>query len=311
LNSQPPVFICGALRSGTTLLHLMLHHHPDIINPGEFDFMFDFVKNDNEFPDPKDYHEFLDKDRIFKSHNLQIDPTLNFSELLHSFVSQINKENDVLALNVHRNFQRIPYLFPEAKYIHLLRDPRDVARSSIEMGWRGNVYYGVEHWIATELSWDVLEKALSPEQYTTLYYEKLIENPEIVLNDLCRFLGVPYNASMLDYPLHSTYKKPDKSLIQQWKHKLSQREVQYVEAKAGHIMVEKGFQMSGFPSIQIGSMEKLKLALQNKFYRINFGLKKYGLVLYTIEKTTKFLGLKELNKKYFLMKEEVNKKHLR
>lgn len=289
----------------------MLDHHPNIKNPGEFDFLFDSIQGENNFPDVRDYHEFLDKSRIFKSQHLNIDTSLDFPGLLHSFIGQLSDKDHVLALNVHRNFHRIPAIFPDAKYIHLLRDPRDVARSSIEMGWRGNVYYGVEHWIATELSWSALEKKIRPEQFTTLYYEQLIENPETVLNDLCRFLDIPYHPGMLDYPLHSSYKKPDITLIQQWKRKLSKREIQYVEAKAGKLMEQRKFQLSGLPLIQASPIEKLILAIQNKIYRVKFGIKRYGISLYTIEKATKLLGLEKINKKYFLMKEEINKQHLR
>ena len=311
MQTDSPIFVSGALRSGSTLLHLMLNQHPRIDNPGEFDFMFDLIEGENGFPSITDYYAFLDKSRIFLSRNLIIDKSLNFPELLQSFVTQLSQNNRVLALNVHRNFHRIPHIFPNAKYIHLIRDPRDVARSSIEMGWRGNVYYGVNHWIETELSWDLLQKKLQPENYTTVYYEELIENPESLLNNLCNFMGIPYDPKMLDYPLHTSYKKPDKSLIQQWKRKLSEREIQYVESKAGKLMEERGFQMSGLPIIQVGLMEKIKLMIQNKLYRINFGVKRYGFALYTVEKMTKFLRLDQLNKKYFMMKEEVNKKHLK
>jgi Sulfotransferase family len=305
------VFVCGALRSGSTLLHLMLDHHTNIDNPGEFDFMFDLVKDDGEFPRLEDYHEFLGNSRIFKSKNLTIDNTLSFSALIHSFVAQLGKKNQVLALNVHRNFHLIPLLFPNAKYIHLLRDPRDVARSIIEMGWRGNVYYGVNQWIDTEQSWDKISTLIRPDQFTILYYEKLIENPGVELNNLCEFMGIPYSASMLDYPLHSTYTEPDKTLAQQWKRKLSQREIQYVEAKAITLMTSRGFALSGHPLIQIGTIERVKLMLQNKIFRVKSGIKRYGLILYTCEKIANYLGLKTLHTKLYLMKDEINRQNLR
>lgn len=305
------IFVSGALRSGSTLLHLMLDHHPGIKNPGEFDFMFDLVKDDSGFPDLNDYYGFLDRNRIFKSKNLTIDTSLSFPELIQSFSTQLSEKEQVLALNVHRNFHRIPLLFPEAKYIHLLRDPRDVAQSSIGMGWQGNVYFGVDHWIDTELSWNKLAKQISPEQYITVYYEKLIENPEAELNNLCAFMGIPYDVRMLDYPLHSTYKKPDKTLAQQWKRNLSQREIQYVEAKASGLMESRGFSMSGHPFIQIGLMERIKLTLQNKLFRINFGFKRYGVAIYVFEKLTKYLGLEKLNKRYLLMQRQIDLQHLK
>ncbi len=311
MNLNQPVFICGALRSGSTLLHLMLDHHPNVKNPGEFDFMFDLVNDLNGFPDAQAYHEFLDKSRIFKSKRLNIDKSLGFKELIGSFATQLKEQDKVLALNVHRNFNRIPALFPDAKYVHLLRDPRDVARSSKEMGWRGNVFYGVDHWINTEQSWIKLEKTLKPEQFTTVHFEQLIENPETVLAELCRFLGLKYDTAMLDYHLHSSYKKPDKTLVQQWRQKLSEREIQLVEVKADHLMTQNGYPLSGLPCARIGVLEKLQLILQNKLFRVTFGIKKYGISLYVLEKLTQFTGLKQWHKALFLRKEDINRRHLK
>lgn len=289
----------------------MLDHHPNIKNPGEFDFMFDLVTGQNGFPAIDAYHEFLDKSRIFKSKHLKIDNALNFQDLITSFTTQLSERDQVLALNVHRNFNRIPALFPDAKYVHLLRDPRDVARSSKEMGWRGNVFYGVDHWINTELSWLKLEKTIKPEQFTTVRFEQLIESPETVLSELCRFIGLAYDPAMLDYHLHSSYKKPDKTLVQQWRRKLSEREIQYVEAKAARLMAQTGYPLSGLPQVQIGALEKINLMLQNKLFRVTFGVKKYGIVLYALEKLTQFLGLKQWHKTLFLKKEDINRQHLK
>ena len=39
-----------------------------------------------------------------------------------------------LAINIHRNFATAREFFPRARFIHLVRDPRDCARSAIGMG---------------------------------------------------------------------------------------------------------------------------------------------------------------------------------
>ena len=45
------VFVYGALRSGTTAFRLMLDAHPLTVNPGEFDFLFDYLHADDTCPD--------------------------------------------------------------------------------------------------------------------------------------------------------------------------------------------------------------------------------------------------------------------
>jgi len=65
------------------------------------------------------------------------------------------RDEDILSLSIHRNAPKTAVL-PEAKIVHLRHDPR-VARSSIGMGWARYSYFGVEHWIGTEIRWDIAD----------------------------------------------------------------------------------------------------------------------------------------------------------
>jgi hypothetical protein len=279
LNSVSPVFVVAPVRSGSTVLHLMLDSHPEIINSGECDFFFDQL-NGRKFPKVKEYHKWLTLNRIFNAKKLEVDVGLSYLDLIYSFIAQLKKNDSILALNVHRNFQRIPYVFPEAKYIHLLRDPRDVARSCIGMGWVGHVYYGVDIWIDAESAWDQLQVTLKDAQYIEVRYEDLIQNTEQTLTDICEFLGVEYSAEMMDYAAHSTYDLPDKRLVYQWKKNYSERELCLVEGKLGGMLADRGYDPSGFPSATPRNYELVWLALTNKSYRIKFNIKTYGLFLY-------------------------------
>jgi len=305
------VFICGALRSGSSLTHLMLDHHPCLKNPGEFDFLFDQVADNGKFPEIKEYHDWLSTHRIFQSKNLEIDESLPYVDLINSFISQLSEPNNLLALNIHRNFDRIPFIFPDAKFIHLVRDPRDVARSSIGMGWAGNVYYGVDHWIDTELSWEQLQQKISLEQHFEIRFEDLILSPEEKLKSLCNFMGVEYSAEMLGYVDNSTYSKPDPSLVRQWKTKLTTREIQHVEFKAKPLMQELGYALSGHPLVEVGFFERLQLKIGNKVFRFTFAIKRYGFALYVKERFSRTFKLSAMNKQTKIAINEVSRKHLK
>ena len=80
------IFICGALRSGSSLTHLMLDSHAQLKNPGEFDFLFDKITDEGKFPQINEYHEWLSYHRIFQSKSLVIDKRLSFPELIESFI---------------------------------------------------------------------------------------------------------------------------------------------------------------------------------------------------------------------------------
>jgi len=305
------IFVCGALRSGSSLTHLMLDHHPNIKNPGEFDFLFDQISDDGVFPEIDRYHDWLSSHRIFQSKSLLIDKSLTYRELINSFIKQLSVDGSVLALNIHRGFYRIPFIFPDAKYIHLIRDPRDVSRSSIGMGWAGNVYYGVDHWVATENDWIFLQEKMPSEQVLQIKFEDLITSPEKVLSGVCKFVGLAYSERMMDYTLKSTYSKPDASLVNQWKRKLSVREIQYVELKASHLMSTLGYELSGEALISISLVEKIKLKIFNKLFKLRFSIRRYGFFLCFKERFSLLFNLKSMHKQAILKRRAIATAYLK
>ena len=56
---EEPVFLVGAERSGTTMLRLMLDHHPQVTFGAESQFLVNMVTDDGRFPDLTEYREWL------------------------------------------------------------------------------------------------------------------------------------------------------------------------------------------------------------------------------------------------------------
>lgn len=286
-----PVFLVGPVRSGSTFLRLMLNAHPSIINPGECDFLFDQVSDDGITPEMAVYRHWLSFNRIFQSKHLKIDPALDYPGLMNSFIDQFSRDDAVLMLNVHRHFHRIPKVFPKARFIHLLRDPRDVARSCIGMGWVGHVYYGVDIWREAELSWEKVKPMLSEDQFLEIRYEDLLEDVEAGLTKICHFLGLEYTDQMMNYASSSSYELPNKNLSYQWKKRYSHRELQLVEGKVGEMLVARGYELGGAGSAHPGWFEKVALAVGNKFFRFRFQVDRYGIGLYVENFLASRLGI--------------------
>ena len=305
------IFLSGALRSGTTMLHLILDHHPALKNPGEFDFLFDYLSENSDEPSTLTYHQQLAQDRIFLAKKLHLDPKLSYREQVINFAQQLQTDNQLLILNIHRNFHYAQNYFPDAKFIHFIRDPRDVARSSIGMGWAGNTYYGVDHWIKTEESWSLLRPQLRSGQFIELHYEDLVQSPEAQLAKLCEFLGVDFSDEMLGYNSNSTYEAPDPSLTFQWKKKQSPREVELVEYKTKTMMLQYGYELLHQLPKEPSSFEKCLLALKNKQAKTTFSINRYGAYLYLLNQLSRRLGLAATQKKCRMAMNEIDKKHLR
>ncbi|WP_341486047.1 sulfotransferase [Thioclava sp. GXIMD4215] len=288
------VFVYGALRSGTTVFRLMLDHHPMIANPGELDFLFDFLWPDPSHPTQWRYD--IDKmrlDWIFQAYGLIVPADKDGLDLLENFLYQIDARygsKPVMTINIHRNVDKVRAIFPEVKLIHMLRDPRDVARSSIGMGWSCNIYYGVDHWIKTEAAWD--KAGIAPDDPNTLQltYENLFRDIDSQLHRVCDFLDVPWDEEMLSYHRNSTYDPPDPKLIEQWRHKCSAEDIALLEGKARALLVARGYVPAGEGHVP-GSAEKLTLFLRQRMFQWRGGIEKLGAGLFFGEKLTRHLKL--------------------
>lgn len=113
---QPPAFLVGSERSGTTMLRLMLDHHPMLVWQDEFEFAVDMISPDGGFPDMGYYREWLSLHRIFLASGFTIDPTLDYARLIRGFLEQRRSRDGkpIVGATVHRHFDRLLHLWPEA-----------------------------------------------------------------------------------------------------------------------------------------------------------------------------------------------------
>lgn len=289
-SSFPCIFVYGALRSGTTLLRLMLKNHPGLQSPGEGDFLFDHITGgDGAW---RYNREALARDRIFKAKDLSLPDGVEGKALSDHLIAEMAaKDTGHLHLSIHRNAPTMKALFPNAKIIHLLRDPRDVARSSIGMGWAGNSYYGVDHWMGTERDWDA---AAYPEtEVLTVHYETLMADLEGELTRICEFLGLPFEPAMLKYYENSSYGPPDPGIAQKWKVKAGAREIALIEGRAGSLLEARGYEPAGAPALP-GGFEKLRLDASNRLGRWRHNIRRYGAGLFFGHHAARVLGLKSV-----------------
>ncbi|MGF1482413.1 MAG: sulfotransferase [Cyanophyceae cyanobacterium] len=294
-----PLFLVGAERSGTTLLRLMLAYHPQIAWCFEFEYAVDLIGEDGQFPQLADYYEWLETHRIFQSTGFTIAHHLDYTQLVNSFLIQQRErtQKPIIGATVHRHFDQLLQLWPQARFIHLLRDGRDVARSCIGMGWAGNVWTGVERWIEAEHLWKKLQNSLSCEAWLEIKYEELIAEPTATLTQICDFIGVSYSEAMLSYPQSTTYTQPESNLIGQWQRKLSEREVRLVESRIGQMLAERGYELSGLPPLVVTPVIKTQLQLQDWSSRLQFRIQRNGLPLVLSDYLARRLGIKQWQKR--------------
>jgi hypothetical protein len=278
-----PFFLVASQRSGTTLLRLMLDQHPEIAFQHEFELAIEQVTDSGEWPPIDDYHAWLETNRDFHHSGYTIDPSLDYPHLVDSFLRQkqaVSGDKPIVGATVHLHFDRLIHLWPNARFIHLLRDGRDVTRSVLAKQWAGNSYHAAGWWLDAEGCWTTLASHLDEDQKIEVRYEDLVVEPERELRRLCAFIGVQFHEAMLEYTRNAVqYPRPDPKLACQWKSKLPEREVRSIESRIGSMLAERGYELSGLPHLDIGPFKHRLLLFQSRLIRLPYRMDRYGVML--------------------------------
>jgi len=229
-NMNSPFFILGNPRSGTSLFRLMLNSHPNIIVPPESVFLQWWhekyknwsKKNSQNTIDVEEYvHDILNSKKI-EDWNLirqelinkinRLNPS-NYGELssiiyccYNKFKSDIDLIGDKNNYYIH-HLDLINSIYPNAKYIHLIRDGRDVACSykkikSLQTNskYKPDLVFKIKD-IALEWSENnfKIEKFLNNKMSLKIRYEDLLIDPIFYLSKVCKYLEIPFHSQMLDF----------------------------------------------------------------------------------------------------------------
>lgn len=304
-----PIFaLYGALRSGTTLLRLILRAHPRIRSEHENDFLLDHLRG--EGTDLRLEAEELAHDWIFRETGLRVPDTRDGRAAFEDLLAQHRAGwQGPTLLVLHRGIGRLMDLRPQTRVIHLLRDPRDVARSSIGMGWVGTPWHGVRHWIRTEEDWE--RNAARVTEVCEVRYEDLVRDPVPELTRVCRFMGLDYDPTMMDYVRTSTYSEIDAQMAEQWRRKMATRDIALVEHRVGGLLAGRGYGPSGHPVTAPTAPERLRLRIANRAGVWRTRVRRFGFVDPVLYGFAKRLGLEGLRRRMQLKLDEKQRAFLK
>jgi protein-tyrosine sulfotransferase len=178
-------------------------------------------------------------------------------------------------------------VFPEAKFIHMVRDPRDSVNSHSRSFGKKDIYIIARSWVGYNVSIQKI-KEKTPLKFHTLLYEELIVNTKNTLVSLCEFLDVPFSDSMMknrfmermeDMKQNKFFKRMEKihqSLLEpiniknigKWEREMNSESIAITEAIAGPLARNKyGYTMS-LKSNFSGKISYYKLFASYIQYRI-------------------------------------------
>lgn len=223
LNSpkdHSPVFIIGAGRSGTTLLRTILNNHPKIIIPPEsFGFRNGLIKFKclqhlswntlaekviKNYENGKEFFLWeMELSDVYKKANSLENSERTLADLIHLiFQEYLNAKDpsakiwgDKTPLNTYY-LDWVYKTFPNAKFINMIRDGRDVV-SSLKKAQLTNIQNGCLRWnLAINISRN-MESKMKSNQFINIFYEDLVSNPKQTINSICNFLELSFEDKLL------------------------------------------------------------------------------------------------------------------
>ena len=282
---KPPVFILGNRRSGTTMLRLMLTSHRDICIPPEGGFVVRLAWRHGRraVMDDSALRRFVCD--LFRLNHIR-DWGIDRSSLQARLVAMAPCSYSAAVAGVYEEYMErrcpgktrwgdktpwyvqyagdVSRLFPDAQFIHLVRDGRAVLASYRRVSHLpGEVASVAAEWISSVHAAMRVGATSGTTRYLELRYEDLVDAPEQRLRDVCRFLDHPFDEDMLDFWRRNrdeglvpdrhrdwkqlTFRQITSSRRAGWRDELSAGDISRFEAVAGGLLERLGYERHGGP----------------------------------------------------------------
>ena len=247
---NPYIFIVGCPQSGTTLLRRMVDAHPEIAITCEARWISEVVgrgrgidlagRASPRLPEVLEAHPTFATLGIGREELERLAggrPSYPaFVEALFDRYGAARGKRIVGARTPGcvRDMGLLHDLFPHARFVHLVRDGRDVCLSELEAA-RFTVTAAAHWW-----RWHVLQgrasgARLASELYVELRYEALVADPGGECRRLCDYLGVAFDPAMLRFHEGRTPFETD------WTRHMPREQVEEFEAAAGDALEAFGY----------------------------------------------------------------------
>lgn len=255
--AEPLLFIIGVPRSGTTLLATLLEGHPAIYVDNEAialrllrlrerlgreaasEAIRAEIAKDNRLSRFYDDVETEGQNKLGAAFHLSL---VGIAEKAGKQI-YLDKSPDAIPVA-----ERLAGLFPGARFLHVVRDPRPtvaslVSRQYLELNEAAMLYREwTEHALGLARWWPA-------ETLLRIRYEDLVARPEETLRSTCKFLQLPYHNELLQLGTSAATTGPgayvkssfDVAKLEGWKKKMSARDVATIESICRPVMSKLGY----------------------------------------------------------------------
>jgi len=272
-----PLILLGVSRSGTTLLRVVLDRSPGLAIPDESFFVPLLARRNGRTIDAE---RFLDDvSRIPTIRDWGLTPAdlsrrvrsgmrigAAIAAIFEAYADAAGKPRwgDKTPMYM-RHLALLEELFPQAQYVHLIRDGRDAALSFLEMP-EGTFTRTWAHprtpaqfaclWRKEVGDARALGRHVGPTRYLEVRYEALVADAESVVREICAFAAVAFEPAMLDYtgsvdvsakPHQQRLLTPPTTGVRSWREDMSTSNVAAFDAVAGDLLEDLGYAVGSGP----------------------------------------------------------------
>ncbi len=275
--SAPPLFVLGVRRSGTTLLRVILDRSQELAVPDESYFVpqladrhsgtvdvDDFVDDLRRLPTLRDWGVPTEEVRARLRPGMPLGAAV--AAVYETYAARCGKARwgDKTPMYM-AHLPLLERLFPQARYVHLIRDGRDACLSFLAMP-RGIVTEGWGHprtaagfacqWRTEVEAAGALGRRVGG-RYLEVRYEDLVSGPAPVVERICAFAGLAFEPGMLDYagavdvsakPHQQRLRQVPTPGVRHWRDQMPAPDVAAFEAVAGDVLGGLGYEMATRPA---------------------------------------------------------------
>jgi hypothetical protein len=271
---SPPLIVLGVSRSGTTLLRVVLDRSPGIAIPDESFFVPLLARRHGRAVDAERFLDDVARIPTIRDWGLSIAEVASrvrsgmptgeaIAAIYEAYAERVGKPRwgDKTPMYM-RHLPLLERLFPEAQYVHLVRDGRDAALSFLQMP-EGTFTRTWAHpttpaqfaclWRKEVREARALGARVGTARYHEVQYEELMAAPEDAVQRICAFAELPYEPAMLEYagavdvstkPHQQRLLAPPTTGVRSWRDEMPAEDVAGFEAIAGDVLSELGYEVT-------------------------------------------------------------------
>jgi len=292
-EGTPFTFIVACGRSGTTLLRAILDSHSDMAVPPETRFIMSLLRRRRRYEPAGGFRTdrfVADLEWNFGFRELELsrdearraldpapaDTPDAIRRVFARYAARRGKSRYGNKTPVHvLSIPELARAFPEARFIHIIRDGRDVALSYLQAD------IGPDSIEAAALRWRRWVGAgraggrqLDPGRYVEVRYEQLVDAPEETTRAVCAFLELPFDPATLRYferadEVLGTIRRADRfgglrlpptKGLRDWRRDMGTRDREVFQVIAGNLLESLGYELVPRPSAGVRARARVGAA---------------------------------------------------